>query len=56
MIALAGNWPAAKITKTEIDAEVSEALNFKPALKAFYILTTAPDDVKVLAHVRQINE
>lgn len=49
-------WPVARITKAEIDAEVSEALKFKPALKAFYILTTAPDDVKVLAHVRQINE
>jgi hypothetical protein len=48
-------WPVKKITTTEIDAEVAEALKFKPALKAFYILTTAPDDVKLLNHVRKIN-
>jgi len=49
-------WPVTKITKAEIDVEVAEALNFDPPLKAFYILTTAPDDVRVLEHVRGINE
>ena len=49
------SWPLSKITKMEIDKEITEALNFKPALKAFYILTTAPDDAKLLNHVREIN-
>jgi hypothetical protein len=49
-------WPVTKVTKTQVDAEVAAALNFKPALKAFYILTTALDDAKLLKHVRQINE
>jgi hypothetical protein len=49
-------WPVTKISKAEIDAEVMEALEFKPVLKAFYILTTAPDDAKLLEHVRKINE
>lgn len=49
-------WPESKITKKQIDSEVTEALNFKPALKAFYILTTAPDDAELLNHVRTINE
>ncbi len=49
-------WPVSKLTTRQIDAEVTEALNFKPALKAFYILTTAPDDVALLDHVRTINE
>lgn len=49
-------WPERKITTRQIDIEVAAALNFKPALKAFYILTTAPDDAKLLSHVRRINE
>jgi hypothetical protein len=49
-------WPVTKLTTAQIDIEVAEALNFKPALKAFYILTTAPDDAKLSEHVRKINE
>jgi Restriction endonuclease len=49
------NWPVNKITTKEIDDEVREALKFKPTLKAFYILTTAPDDTHLLNHVRKIN-
>lgn len=49
-------WPVSKLTAAQIDGEVSEALNFRPALKAFYILTTAPEDAALLAHVRKINE
>lgn len=49
-------WPVAKVTKAQIDAEVAEALKFTPALKAFYILTTAPSDTALLKHVRTINE
>ena len=51
-----GQWPVTKVTKAQIDAEVAAALNFKPALKAFYILTTAPDDAELLNHARKINE
>ncbi len=49
-------WPVSKLTSKQIDAEVADAKNFKPALKAFYILTTAPDDTGLLEHVRKINE
>jgi hypothetical protein len=49
-------WPVSKLTSKEIDAEINEAQNFEPALKAFYILTTAPDDKPLLEHVRKINE
>lgn len=49
-------WPVNKLTTTQIDAEIKEALDFKPTLKAFYILTTAPDDATLLDHVRKINE
>lgn len=48
-------WPVNKLTTAEIDAEVTEALTFAPALRAFYILTTASEDVALQAHVRSIN-
>lgn len=49
-------WPISRLSTKQIDEEVKKALNFKPALKAFYILTTAPDDTTLLDHVRKINE
>lgn len=49
-------WPVKKLTTAEIDAEVNEARKFTPALKAFYLLTTAPDDTKLQGHVRKLNE
>lgn len=49
-------WPGGKLKTREIDAEIAEALKFRPALKVFYILTTAPDDAATLAHVRDLNE
>lgn len=49
-------WPLSRLTAKQIDNEIKEALSFKPALKAFYILTTAPDDATLLEHVRKINE
>lgn len=49
-------WPVSKLTTAEIDSEVAEALNFRPPLKAFFVLTTAPDDANLLNHVRKINE
>lgn len=48
-------WPESKISTTQIDSEVAEALNFEPALKAFYILTTAPEGAELLNHVRKVN-
>lgn len=50
------SWPVSRLTKSEIDCEVQEALNFTPRLKSFYILTTAPDDSTLLGHVRDINQ
>lgn len=49
-------WPVSKLSKADVDIEVAEALKFTPALKAFYILTTAPSDAPILAHVRTLNE
>src|SRR5437763_11277298 len=49
-------WPEQNITAKQIDNAVANALNFKPALKAFYILTTAPDDARLLNYVRKLNE
>jgi hypothetical protein len=34
--------------------EVAEALKFRPKLRSFYILTTAPDDAKVQKHARMV--
>jgi hypothetical protein len=49
-------WPVKTLTKAEIDSEVKEALTFTPKLEDFWILTTAPDDVHLQAHVNQLNE
>lgn len=49
-------WPVKKVTSKQIDDEISEALNFTPKLKAFYILTTAPDDSGLQKHIRKINQ
>lgn len=48
-------WPVSRLTKAEIDAEVKAAKAFKTPLKAFYILTTAPDSTDLQDHIRQIN-
>lgn len=49
-------WPVSRLTTQLIDTEIKEALSFTPALKTFYILTTAPDDAALLEHVRKVNE
>lgn len=49
-------WPVKRLTTAEIDAEIVEALKFKPALSMFFLLTTAAEDAKLQAHVRTINE
>lgn len=48
-------WPVKQLTTSEIDDEVKEAKGFNPPLEAFYILTTAADDIKLQQHVRSIN-
>ena len=48
-------WPVSRLTTAQIDAEVDDARKFTPPLKAFYILTTAPDDEKLQSHVRVLN-
>jgi hypothetical protein len=48
-----GQWRA---TTAEIDREVTDALTFRPRLKSFFILTTAPDDVMLQCHARLITQ
>lgn len=50
------SWPVSRLSTKEIDDEIRAAEKFKPQLKAFYILTTAPDDTLLQEHVRSINE
>lgn len=47
-------WPVTKMTTADIDNEVAEARKFRPKLKSFYILTTAPNDAALQEHVRLI--
>lgn len=49
-------WPVSRLTIEEVDKEVQAAKEFRPKLKAFYILTTAPDDVSLQEHVRGMND
>ncbi|WP_188130042.1 restriction endonuclease [Roseovarius litoreus] len=49
-------WPVARLTAKQINEEVLAAQKFRPKLKAFYILTTAPDDTTLQSHVRKIND
>lgn len=49
-------WPVERLTIADVDKEVAEALKFRPKLKSFYILTTAPDDAKVQEHARKITQ
>jgi hypothetical protein len=49
-------WPVKRLTREEVNHEVAGALKFRPKLKSFWILTTAPDDAPVQEHARLINE
>ncbi|MES5484089.1 hypothetical protein QMZ05_15165 [Bradyrhizobium sp. INPA03-11B] len=49
-------WPVRTLSKTDVTAAINEAKKFNPALKEFYILTTAPDDAVVQAHVATLNQ
>lgn len=47
-------WPVKKLSSADLDSEVAKAKKFKPTLKAFYLVSTAPDDEKVQARAREI--
>jgi hypothetical protein len=47
-------WPVVSLTIRELDEAVKEARKFKPPLRSFYVLTTAPDDAKLQEHARKI--
>ncbi|NOB36308.1 hypothetical protein GTF64_17185 [Roseobacter sp. HKCCD8421] len=49
-------WPVSRLTTKQIDNEVLAAEKFRPKLKSFFILTTAPDDAALQKHVRSINK
>lgn len=49
-------WPIKHVTTEELDAEVEKAKAFKPELKAFYLVSTAPDDQPLQEHARLITE
>ena len=49
-------WPVVKLTTTDIDDEVAEALKFSPSLSEFTIATTALNAAKLQAHVDAITE
>lgn len=49
------NYTHAQLTKKEIDAEITKAKNFKPALKAFYFATTAVKDAAIEEYIREKN-
>lgn len=47
-------WPVKTLSVKDLENEVAKARNFKPALKAFYLVSTSPDDAKLQAHARAI--
>ncbi len=49
-------WPPKKLTINDIDAEVKEALKFRPKLDVFVIATTADRDTKLQDHVHSLSE
>ncbi|MBP1060014.1 hypothetical protein JOE51_001481 [Bradyrhizobium japonicum] len=49
-------WPVRTLTKADVSAAIDEASKFKPPLREFYILTTAPDDAALQAHVATLNQ
>jgi hypothetical protein len=49
-------WPVSEVTTGELDEEVKKAKKFKPALKVFYLVSTAPDDHPLQEHARLITQ
>lgn len=48
-------WPVKTLTRKDLEKEVQKAKAFKPALKAFYLVTTASDDEDIQACAREIS-
>jgi tetratricopeptide (TPR) repeat protein len=49
-------WPPTELTTGEIDAEVQKALNFRPTLNEYTIVSTALDDAALQEHARTVTE
>jgi hypothetical protein len=49
-------WPVSEVTRHDLDEEVEKAKEFKPALKIFYLVSTALDDQPLQEHARLITE
>lgn len=49
-------WPVSQVKTAELDEEVEKAKKFKPELKVFYLVSTAPDDQPLQEHARLITE
>lgn len=49
-------WPPLEVTTRDLDDEIEKAKNFVPALKVFYLVSTALDDQKIQEHARLITE
>lgn len=45
----------AQFSENEINEEISKAINFKPPLKKYYLITTAENDAKIQEFVRNKN-
>lgn len=49
------DYTKSRLTETEIDSEITKALNFQPPLKTLIFATTADKDVNIEQYVRQKN-
>ncbi|TBB21328.1 hypothetical protein ELH51_05825 [Rhizobium ruizarguesonis] len=49
-------WPVSEVTVSELEAEVEKAKAFNPPLKAYFIVSTAPDDTVLQERARTITE
>jgi hypothetical protein len=49
-------WPVSTVKTLDLDKEVEKAKKFKPALKVFYLVSTAPNDEKLEEHARLITK
>lgn len=48
------SWPVTKVTARELDTEVEKAKAFLPKLRAFFLVSTAPDDEALQRHAHSI--
>lgn len=47
-------WPVKTLSCKDLEREVDKARYFKPALRAFYLVSTSPDDGKIQARAREL--